>query len=149
MRWAAYAGVRETLLRLTSVSITDLFQVSVALAGGVILKALHQRPNFYSAAVYLAQSSANLMVRHDTSTTSPNPSSDSHDLDSNEPRLPGRLHVPSRPSETPFWPTATGRDRATLRKGVVRRYRNMSGHDDLPRRDRRLVFGDVLQLACC
>jgi len=35
----------------------------VALAGGVVLKALHQRPNFYSAAVYLAQSSANLMVR--------------------------------------------------------------------------------------
>ena len=35
----------------------------MALAGGVVLKALHQRPNFYSAAVYLAQSSANLMVR--------------------------------------------------------------------------------------
>ncbi|KAI1627418.1 hypothetical protein EDD37DRAFT_554897, partial [Exophiala viscosa] len=44
MRWTAYAGF------------------STALAGGVILKALAQRPNFYSAAVYLSQSSANLMI---------------------------------------------------------------------------------------
>ncbi|EXJ78311.1 hypothetical protein A1O3_09472 [Capronia epimyces CBS 606.96] len=44
MRWTAYTGV------------------STALAAGVILKALAQRPNFYSAAVYLSQSSANLMV---------------------------------------------------------------------------------------
>jgi E3 ubiquitin-protein ligase synoviolin len=34
----------------------------VTLAAGVILKALHQRSNFYAAAVYLSQSSANLMV---------------------------------------------------------------------------------------
>lgn len=39
-----------------------VFQASVALAAGVILKALHQRANFYSACVYLSQSSANLMV---------------------------------------------------------------------------------------
>ncbi|KIW91965.1 uncharacterized protein Z519_06947 [Cladophialophora bantiana CBS 173.52] len=44
MRWTAYAGA------------------STALAAGVILKALAQRPNFYSAAVYLSQSSANLMI---------------------------------------------------------------------------------------
>ncbi|EXJ57065.1 hypothetical protein A1O7_07409 [Cladophialophora yegresii CBS 114405] len=44
MRWTAYAGV------------------STALAAGVVLKALAQRPNFYSAAVYLSQSSANLMI---------------------------------------------------------------------------------------
>ncbi|KAL3479035.1 hypothetical protein BJX99DRAFT_223487 [Aspergillus californicus] len=44
MRLAAYAGA------------------SVALATGVILKALHQRANFYSACVYLSQSSANLMI---------------------------------------------------------------------------------------
>ncbi|KAL1965996.1 hypothetical protein VTN77DRAFT_4936 [Rasamsonia byssochlamydoides] len=44
MRLAAYAGV------------------SAALAAGVILKALHQRANFYAAAVYLSQSSANLMI---------------------------------------------------------------------------------------
>ncbi|OOQ89230.1 RING finger protein [Penicillium brasilianum] len=43
MRLAAYAGA------------------SVALATGVFLKALHQRANFYSACVYLSQSSANLM----------------------------------------------------------------------------------------
>ncbi|KKZ62653.1 E3 ubiquitin-protein ligase synoviolin [[Emmonsia] crescens] len=44
MRLAAYAGV------------------STALAAGVILKALHQRANFYSACVYLSQSHANLMI---------------------------------------------------------------------------------------
>ncbi|KAL4883770.1 hypothetical protein BJY04DRAFT_184354 [Aspergillus karnatakaensis] len=44
MRFAAYAGA------------------SVALATGVFLKALHQRANFYSACVYLSQSSANLMI---------------------------------------------------------------------------------------
>ncbi|EED16112.1 RING finger protein [Talaromyces stipitatus ATCC 10500] len=44
MRLAAYAGVSATL------------------AAGVILKALHQRSNFYAAAVYLSQSSANLMI---------------------------------------------------------------------------------------
>ncbi|KAL2802605.1 hypothetical protein BJX63DRAFT_106595 [Aspergillus granulosus] len=44
MRLAAYAGA------------------SVALATGVILKALHQRANFYSACVYLSQSSANLLI---------------------------------------------------------------------------------------
>ncbi|KAL1863198.1 E3 ubiquitin-protein ligase hrd1 [Paecilomyces lecythidis] len=44
MRLAAYAGA------------------SVALAAGVILKSLHQRANFYSACVYLSQSSANLMI---------------------------------------------------------------------------------------
>ncbi|KAE8151076.1 hypothetical protein BDV25DRAFT_153319 [Aspergillus avenaceus] len=35
---------------------------SVALATGVFMKALHQRANFYSACVYLSQSSANLMI---------------------------------------------------------------------------------------
>ena len=35
---------------------------SVALATGVVLRALHQRANFYSACVYLAQSNACLMV---------------------------------------------------------------------------------------
>ncbi|KAJ6178245.1 Zinc finger RING-type [Penicillium mononematosum] len=44
MRLAAYTGA------------------SVVLATGVFLKALHQRSNFYSACVYLSQSSANLMI---------------------------------------------------------------------------------------
>ena len=121
----------------------------MALAGGVVLKALHQRPNFYSATVYLAQSSANLMVHHYPSMASQSPSSDFQGVDPNEPRLPDRVHVPSRPSETPFWPSTTDRDRATLREGLVRRYRNMSSHDDIPRRDWWLVLGDVLQLAGC
>ena len=47
---------------LTMFKLTGDTQVSTTLAGGVILKALHQRPNFYSACVYLAQSNANLMV---------------------------------------------------------------------------------------
>ena len=45
MRFAAYTGT------------------SVALATGVIVRALHQRANFYSACVYLAQSNACLMVK--------------------------------------------------------------------------------------
>ncbi|RMZ85159.1 hypothetical protein DV738_g201, partial [Chaetothyriales sp. CBS 135597] len=36
--------------------------VSTALAGAVVLKAVAQRPNFYSATVYLSQSSANLFI---------------------------------------------------------------------------------------
>ncbi|RHZ61139.1 E3 ubiquitin-protein ligase HRD1 [Aspergillus thermomutatus] len=44
MRLAAYAGA------------------STALATAVVLKALHQRANFYAACVYLSQSSANLMI---------------------------------------------------------------------------------------
>ncbi|KAH1496227.1 hypothetical protein LV164_007506 [Aspergillus fumigatus] len=44
MRLAAYAGA------------------SAALATAIVLKALHQRANFYAACVYLSQSSANLMI---------------------------------------------------------------------------------------
>ncbi|KZF24990.1 hypothetical protein L228DRAFT_59795 [Xylona heveae TC161] len=44
MRLAAYAGA------------------STVLAAGVIIRAFHQRPNFYSACVYLAQSNACLMI---------------------------------------------------------------------------------------
>lgn len=40
----------------------------MVLAGGVMVRALRQRANFYSTCVYLAQSSACLMVcRTDTS----------------------------------------------------------------------------------
>jgi hypothetical protein len=60
MRWTAYAGVGLTCS--TQTAMTNIFKVSTALAAGVVVKALAQRPNFYSAAVYLAQSSANLMV---------------------------------------------------------------------------------------
>ena len=60
MRWAAYAGV-GIILKERARSILN-HQVSATLAAGVLVKALSQRPNFYSAAVYLAQSSANLMV---------------------------------------------------------------------------------------
>ena len=46
-----------------NLSANVTLQVSTALATAVVLKALHQRANFYSACVYLAQSNANLMVR--------------------------------------------------------------------------------------
>lgn len=93
----------------------------MALAGGVVLKALHQRPNFYSAAVYLAQSSANLMVR---SQSLLRPSAAfpliSKNPDSDKPRIPDRMHVPPRPPEAPLWTPATHRDRTALRESVVR-----------------------------
>jgi E3 ubiquitin-protein ligase synoviolin len=57
VRW----GKRPRPLDIDLGVLTPL-QVSTALAAGVILKALAQRPNFYSAAVYLSQSSANLMI---------------------------------------------------------------------------------------
>ena len=37
-------------------------QTSMVLAAGVVIRALHERANFYSASVYLAQSNACLMV---------------------------------------------------------------------------------------
>ena len=36
----------------------------MVLASGVIIRALHERANFYSACVYLAQSNACLMVSY-------------------------------------------------------------------------------------
>ena len=47
---------------MSKLTLLTTHQASAALAGTVILKALAQRPNFYSAAVYLSQSSANLMI---------------------------------------------------------------------------------------
>lgn len=60
VRWGKYSPCYSSHLRVTP---ADSFQASVVLATGVFLKALHQRANFYSACVYLSQSSANLMVR--------------------------------------------------------------------------------------
>ena len=57
IRWS-----RSSSELVRSYVLTYAPQVSTALAAGVVVKALAQRPNFYSAAVYLAQSSANLMV---------------------------------------------------------------------------------------
>ena len=116
----------------------------MTLAAGVILKALHQRPNFYSAAVYLAQSSANLMVRRLLSPTPYSSCAYYQHLDLDESRLSYRVFSAAGPPEAPLRPPAAHRNRAALRKGVVCRYRDMSRHDHLPWRDRRLVPGDVL-----
>lgn len=61
MRWAAYAGVSFIPNEILFTMLKS--QVSATLAAGVLVKAFSERPNFYSATVYLAQSSANLMVR--------------------------------------------------------------------------------------
>ena len=63
MRWTAYVGVCLPPQLEKSWCADTLLQGSTTLAIGVVLKALHQRANFYSACVYLAQSNANLMVR--------------------------------------------------------------------------------------
>lgn len=47
---------------MTADVLLTVLQFSLALSATVILKALHQRANFYSACVYLSQSNANLMV---------------------------------------------------------------------------------------
>lgn len=61
MRLAAYAGVRWDEIDYEC-SMLTIFQASTVLAAGVVLKAFHERPNFYSASVYLFQSSACRMV---------------------------------------------------------------------------------------
>lgn len=43
-------------------SANDMQKVSTALAGSVVLSAFYQRPNFYSAMVYLAQSNFCMIV---------------------------------------------------------------------------------------
>ncbi|KAF1808460.1 hypothetical protein P152DRAFT_477249 [Eremomyces bilateralis CBS 781.70] len=44
------------------ISLKTYAAVSTVLAAGVVVKAFHERPNFYSASVYLAQSNACLMI---------------------------------------------------------------------------------------
>ena len=60
-RLSWYAGVSSSH-KLYRIAWTNSFQVSTALAGGVIVSAFNQRANFYSACVYLAQSNLCLMV---------------------------------------------------------------------------------------
>ena len=57
LRWGMYRHLSGLFF-----SVLTPKQVSTALAASVILKALAQRPNFYSAAVYSSQSFANLMI---------------------------------------------------------------------------------------
>lgn len=78
MRLAWYAGVSSSCrwraielrshssslqLRLSDDQRADPRQVSTALAATVVVSAFHQRANFYSAMVYLAQSNFCLLVR--------------------------------------------------------------------------------------
>ena len=62
MRFVAYVGVSVLPTKLGPNWLTVEVQTSTVLAAGVIFRALHQRANFYSACVYLAQSNACLMV---------------------------------------------------------------------------------------
>lgn len=63
MHLAAYAGVSWLVSLWADRVYTDsMYQASTALATAVVLRAFQQRPNFYSAAVYLSQSNACLMV---------------------------------------------------------------------------------------
>lgn len=62
MRASVYAGVSVHLLT-RSVTSANTKKASVALAVGVVANAFNQRPNFYSASVYLAQSNLSALVR--------------------------------------------------------------------------------------
>lgn len=66
MRFTAYAGVRLRSriewLSLYSFANYTVYQTSVVLAAGTVLRAFLERANFYSAAVLIAQSNACLMV---------------------------------------------------------------------------------------
>ena len=62
MRFVAYVGVCVLPTKLGPNWLSVEVVTSTVLAAGVIFRALHQRANFYSACVYLAQSNACLMV---------------------------------------------------------------------------------------
>ena len=63
MRFAVYAGVSSfQKLYPLQLSFIDFLQTSVALAAGVVFRALTERANFYSATIYLAQSNACIMI---------------------------------------------------------------------------------------
>ena len=62
-RLVTYAAVSDTqILSIVWRGAHLSIQVSTMLAAGVVVSAFYQRPNFYSACVYLAQSNLCLMV---------------------------------------------------------------------------------------
>ena len=115
----------------------------MVLATGVIIRALHERANFYSACVYLAQSNACLMVGQSwyllpSRFLTLTPSLGTHE------------HCTSRSmfwnawlAETLLRSFATDRSRTALRKGMVCHHGDMSGNDHLSRGGGWLVFGHV------
>ena len=114
----------------------------MVLATGVIIRALHERANFYSACVYLAQSNACLMVGELSYLAikflTLTPSLGTHE------------HCTSRSmfwnawlAETLLRSVATDRSRTALRKGMVCHHGNMSCYDHFSRGGGWLVFGHV------
>jgi len=65
-----------------------------------------------------------------------------------QPRLRHRQLHSAPPPAGPLRPSTTHRSGTALREGMVRSHRDMSRHDHIPRRDRRMVSGHVLQFAC-
>lgn len=57
------SSISSIIISFDETNASDSNQVSTALAGAVVLSAFHQRANFYSAMVYLAQSNFCLLVR--------------------------------------------------------------------------------------
>lgn len=113
----------------------------MALATGVIVRAVHSRANFYSACVYLSQSNACLMV-----VCCPNTctlwASDCN-ADSIKPTPPRCWQFATRFTTSSLWSFTAHRNRAAIRKSMVRRHRDLSGHDHLQRRGRGMVRGYV------
>lgn len=126
-------------------------KVSATLAAGVLVKALSERPNFYSAAVYLAQSSANLMVSSASSSSDNilgHTETDPPILDPDKLHLSLCLRCSTWPPKTAVRTTSPNRNRAALRKSLVICDRDMPFDDYIQRIFRRLVHGHVLQLTC-
>lgn len=91
MRLAAYAGT------------------SALVAAGALLKAFHQRPNFYSATVYLSQSNACVLVGVLRLLLPPWFTSD-YMSDIGQPGPRRRLLLLLRSAASLLRPTAPGRD---------------------------------------
>ena len=115
----------------------------MVLASGVIIRALHERANFYSACVYLAQSNACLMVGLECLYL--RQSSHAHVIISGtyEYSTPRRMLWNAWIAEALLRPITSDRSRTALRKGMVCHHGNMSCNDHISRGGGRLVFGHV------
>ena len=115
----------------------------MVLATGVIIRAIHERANFYSACVYLASSNACLMVGYRWHCIS------SKLLRSRDP-LGTHKYCTSRCvlrnaclAEALLRSVTTNRSRTALRKGMVCHHGDMSCNDHLSGGGGWLVFGHV------
>lgn len=114
----------------------------MVLATAVIIRALHERANFYSACVYLAQSNACLMVKDQR--CGPSLEITAHwKLGTHERCPPRGMYWYGWAPATLLRSSTSHRGRTALREGLVCHHGNVPRDDHIPRRSGRMVSGDV------